>query len=85
MFGCGFEKMRRSLGKILRIGPAGTHQRPIEMMLDHPLKGPGLGALQRVQTVVEIEAVLSLKMGADEAGVRDPLAIVVDVRQLSLR
>src|SRR5260370_42229649 len=84
MFGCGIEKMCRPLGEILRIGPTGTHQRPIEMMLDHPLKGPGLRALQRIQAAIEIEAVFSLNVGADEGRVRDLLAFVIDVRQLSI-
>ena len=42
VLGRAVEEMRRSLGKIVRIDPARTDQRPIDMVLDHPLERPGL-------------------------------------------
>ena len=51
------EEMRRPLGKIVAIDPARTHQRPIDMVFDHPLEGPGLRARLQAERGVEIETV----------------------------
>src|SRR6266540_2739118 len=44
------KEMRRTLGKIVAIDPARADQRPIDMVLDHPLEGPGLRALRAHRT-----------------------------------
>src|SRR3954471_20469219 len=80
----GVEKLRRPLREILRVKPATADQRRIEVMFNHPLKGPGLGALQRIQASVKVKTVFPLNVDADEGGICNPLAIVINVGQLSL-
>ena len=53
-------------------------------MLDHALERPGLRARLQRQRGVEIEAIFALDMGANEGGIGDALALVVDERQLPL-
>jgi hypothetical protein len=78
------EEMRRPPGEVLGIDPARTDQGPIEMMLDHPLERPGLGALLQIERGVEIETVFAFDMRANEGGIGDGFGIVVDVGQLPL-
>src|SRR5262245_38365943 len=52
------------------------------MMLDHALECPGLRPYLAVEAGVEIKPVFALDMRADEGGIGDPLAIILDVRQL---
>jgi hypothetical protein len=66
MLGRSVEEMRRPLGEIVRIDPPRADQRPINMMLDHPLERPGLRAFAQVKAGIEIEAIFALDMGADE-------------------
>src|SRR5207253_5962350 len=79
VLGHAVEEMRRTLGEILRIDPARADQRPIDMMLDHALERPGLGALLQAERRIEIEAVFALDMGADEGGVGNALRFVLDI------
>jgi len=79
------EEMRRPLGEILRLDPARADQRPIDVMFDHPLERPCLRALLAVEPGVEIEAIFTFDMGADEGGVGDALGIIVDIGQLPFR
>ena len=78
------EEMRRPLGKILGIDPARADQRPIDMVLDHPLERPGLRARLQAERGVEIEAVFAFDMGANEGGIGDGLGLVDDIGQLPL-
>ena len=76
--------MRRALGKILGIDPARADQRPIDVVLDHPLERPGLRARLQTERRVEIEAVFAFDMRANEGGVGNGLGLVVDIGQLAL-
>ena len=85
MFGRAVEEVRRPLGEIVGIDPARADQRPVDMMLDHPLERPGLRARLQAERRVEIKAVLSLDMRADEGRVGNTLRPVANIGQLSLR
>ena len=78
------EEMRRPLGKIVAIDPARADQRPIDMVLDHPLERPGLRARLQAERGVEIEAVFALDMRANEGGIGDALGVIDDIGQLPL-
>ena len=84
MLGRAVEEMRRPLGEILGIDPARADQRPIDVVLDHPLERPGLRALLQIKPGIEIEAIFAFDMGANEGGIGDALAVIVDIGQLSL-
>jgi hypothetical protein len=66
MLGRAVEEMRRPLGEIVGIDPSRADQRPIDMMLDHPLERLGLRAFAQVKAGIEIEAIFALDVGADE-------------------
>ena len=78
------EEMRRSLGEIVGIDPARADQRPIDMVLDHPLEGPGLGARLQAERGVEVETVFGFEMRADEGRIGDGLGLVDDIGKLPL-
>ena len=84
MRGCSVEEMRRPLGKVDGIDPARSNQRPINVMLDHPLERPGLRPLPQIKTGVEIEAVFGLNVRPNEGGVCNALGIIDDIGQLAL-
>src|SRR5690349_24114896 len=63
------EKMRRALGEILRIDPAGADHRPIEMMFDHPFECPGLRTVLQAERGIEVESVFAFEVGANESGI----------------
>ncbi|MGY4423345.1 hypothetical protein ACVWY2_005794 [Bradyrhizobium sp. JR6.1] len=84
MIGRAVEEMRGPLGEIGVVDPARADQRPVDVMLDHALEGPGLRARLQAQRRVEIEAVFALEMGADEGRIGDRLAVIGDERQLAL-
>src|SRR5882724_9900420 len=65
-FGRAIEEMRRTLSPILVVDPAHLQDCEIKVVFEHALDRPGLRALLRAQTLVEIEAVFALDMGADE-------------------
>ena len=77
--------MRRPLGKILGVDPARADQRPVDVVLDHPLERPGLRTLLQAQRRVEIEAVFAFDMRADEGRIGDTLDVIDDEGQLPLR
>src|SRR5438132_1011782 len=79
------EEMRGSLGKIVAVDPARADQRPIDMMLDHPLEGPGLRARLEAERGVEIEAIFGFQMRPDERGIGNRLGFIDDIGQLPLR
>src|SRR3954451_24791858 len=82
MLGGSIEKMRGSLGEIFWIDPSRPDKRPVEMVFDHPLECPGLGALLQIQRSMEIEAVFVLDMRANEGRVGDALGVIINVGQL---
>ncbi len=45
MLGRRIEEMRRPLGEVFGVDPARANQRPIDVVLDHPLERPSLRAL----------------------------------------
>ena len=59
------EEMRRPLGKIVGIDPARADQRPIDMVLDHPLERPGLRARLQAERRVEVETVFGSRYGRE--------------------
>ena len=60
------EEMRRPLGKIVAIDPARADQRPVDVVLDHPLEGPGLRPRLQAERGIEIEAVFGFQMRTNE-------------------
>ena len=54
------------------------------MILGHLLERPGDGALLRVEAAIEVDRVFLFEVQADEGGIRDALAVVVDVGELAL-
>src|SRR5439155_26355040 len=67
------EEMRRALGKIVAIDPARADQRPVDMVLDHPLERPSLRTRLQAERRIEIETVFGFQMGANEGGIGDRL------------
>src|SRR6202049_4365347 len=84
MLGRAIEEMRRPFGKVFSIYPPRADQRPINMVLDHPLERPGLRALLQIKRRVEIETVFAFNMRANEGGIGDALALIEDIGQLPL-
>src|SRR5258708_37146271 len=76
--------MRRPLGKVRIVDPARADQPPIDMVLDHPLKRPGLRARLQAEGRVEVKAVFGFEMGANEGRIGDAFDLVDDIGQLPL-
>src|SRR5579872_5549947 len=79
------EEMCRSLGEVPIVHPARMQQGEIELIFQHALHRPGERALERVKTAIEIDAIGTLEMRADESGIGDDKPIIVDEGQLALR
>ncbi len=73
------------LGEIIGIDPAHADQRPVEVMLDHPLDRPGLSALGEIETPIEIDVIFAFDIGADKGGVGNALSAVIDIGHLPFR
>ncbi len=78
------EEVARSPLEIAAQDPAGMDHAPAQVVLHHPLQGPGLGPLLGAQAAVQIDPVLVLDMGADEGRVGDQLAFIFNEWKLSL-
>jgi hypothetical protein len=78
------KELGRPLLEIVVMRPAGVHERPIQMVLGHLFKCPGRCSLLAGQAAIEIEAILFFDVPANQRGIGDALAVVVDIRQFAL-
>ena len=74
------EELLRSALEVRIVHPAPVDQVPVEVILEHLVRGPGDAALARGQAAIEIDAVFLLEVQADVRGVGDHGAAVLDVR-----
>ncbi len=79
------EEVEGPFGEIVLVEPARIDQRPIEIVLRHFLEGPSDRPLLGRHSLVEVDLILPFQVPADESRIGNPLAIIVDVRQLALR
>ena len=84
MVGRAVKEMRRPLGEIIRVNPARSDQRPIDVVFDHALKRPGLRTRLQTERRVEVEAIFAFNMRADEGGIGDAFGVIDDIGQLPL-
>jgi hypothetical protein len=83
IFRHGIEEMRWPFGEILVVHPARVDQREIEMIFQHALDRPGLRALLGRKTLVEIEGIFFLDMGADERRIAETFFTILDIGDLA--
>src|SRR5258705_6055111 len=79
MLGRAIEEMRRPFGKVISIHPARADQRPIDVVLDHPLERPGLRTRLQAEGRVKVETVFAFEMRADEGGIGDAFTLIEDI------
>src|SRR5262249_24929539 len=73
----------RAACEILVVDPTRLDHGPIEVVFRHLLERPADRTLFRRQAAIEVDAVSLLEMLADESGIGDARAIVLDVGQTS--
>ena len=71
--------------EVFVVDPARVQDRPIGVIFEHLLEGPGDGPLLVIEPLVEVDPVFLLQVPTNEGRVRDRLAVVNNVGELALR